>query len=137
MQVICVDKTGTLTTNAMTVERIAIPSALSQLCEFKVDPNVRPGYQGAGHAIREFSTHSPVERPADVAGLRLAATAGAVCNDATLSVDESTGKITHVGESMDAALCVLAEHVGMHSMPEPAPAVRCLPSTCRDMWRVS
>ena len=53
----------------------------------------------------------------------MAATVGAVCNDATLKYDMATGKFSHVGESMEGALCQFAERVGQSSLILESPVV--------------
>lgn len=128
MQVICVDKTGTLTTNTMTVTRAAIPSMHSHLREFSIATHTPPPAPGptrtsSAPTIIDLQTGAAVERPADIAGLRVAATVGAVCNDAKLTHDLSTGKFSHVGESMEGALCLFAERVGQSSQILEPPAV--------------
>jgi magnesium-transporting ATPase (P-type) len=132
MQVICVDKTGTLTTNAMVVSRAAIPSQRSNLWEFSVSTHIPAPTPGSARAtavpsIVDVASGAAVERPADIEGLRVVATIGAVCNDATLSHDLSTGKFSHVGESMEGALCVFAERVGQPSQILESAAVRFIP----------
>ena len=122
------DKTGTLTTNRMTVARAAIPTMHSHLREFAIATDTPPPAPGptrnsAAPTIRDAQSGAPVERPADIAGLRVAATVGAVCNDATLTHDMSTGKFTHVGESMEGALCEFAERVGQSSLILESPVV--------------
>jgi magnesium-transporting ATPase (P-type) len=112
----------------MAVARAAIPSQKS-MKEFSVSthtpaPTPGPTRASALPSIVDTASGAHVERPADITGLQLVATVGAVCNDATLAYDHSTGKWSHVGESMEGALCLFAERVGRPSQISEPPAVR-------------
>lgn len=92
--VICTDKTGTLTTNEMTVRAIWTPDG-----EFEV---TGVGYDPAGELRRDGF-------PADVAGheaLRWCLVAGSACNDASVSHDGERWTIS--GDPTEAAMKVVA-----------------------------
>ena len=99
--VICTDKTGTLTENQMTVRRIWIPGA----AELEV---TGAGYETAGE-IRLVHAN----RMRDVTEL---ARAGALCNDASL--EERDGEWTAVGDPTEAALLTLAHKAGVDPSDE-------------------
>lgn len=97
--VICSDKTGTLTSNEMTVQRV--------LCgghEFDVG--------GVGYApVGDVSVDGRIIDPDRYPALRSAVRAGLLCNDAQL--DESDGEWTITGDPTEAALLVLGEKMGL------------------------
>ena len=100
----------------------------SHLREFSVSTHIPPPAPGptrasAAPSIADVTSGTPVDTPADIVGLRVAATIGAVCNDATVAYNMTTGKFSHVGESMEAALCLFAERVGQSSQVLESSAV--------------
>jgi len=95
--VICTDKTGTLTQNAMTVRHVELPGEVLDVTGV--------GYSLEGEILREGK---PVEPPP---GLRRLVAAGVICNNADLEVDGQTGRA--VGDPTEAALLVLAAKAGL------------------------
>ncbi|MFZ2971902.1 MAG: cation-transporting P-type ATPase [Ferribacterium limneticum] len=90
--VICSDKTGTLTENAMTVRVLWCAGE---------------GYAIGGHGYAPEGAISHDEMPAGIDGaLREALIAGALCNDASLRHEHGQWKIT--GDPTEAALLVAA-----------------------------
>ena len=105
--VICTDKTGTLTQNQMTVQRVWTPAQ-----EILVEG---VGYEPFGR----FRENGLVVDPAPLAELLRA---GLLCNDARL-VDGNDGRSV-VGDPTEAALVVLAEKGGLRHEQEAARAPR-------------
>ncbi len=101
VNVICSDKTGTLTRNEMTVERI-----ISGEREFTVT--------GAGYApVGDFVLDNEIVTPNDQQDLVATLEAGMYCNRARLVADES-GKHWHVvGDPTEGALLVAARKAGI------------------------
>ncbi|CCG83475.1 Calcium-transporting ATPase sarcoplasmic/endoplasmic reticulum type [Taphrina deformans PYCC 5710] len=103
--VICSDKTGTLTTNQMSVCRVVTVSS-SHLCELEV-AGTTYAPQGAvtehGHVIANASSDPTVNMLSAIC---------AVCNDAEIAVDEKTGAYSNIGEPTEAALKTLVEKLG-------------------------
>jgi len=106
--VICSDKTGTLTTNQMSVNKIVyINEAGNGLEELDVEgTNFAPeGAVSLNGKILDnpAAISSTVARMTEVAAL---------CNDAQLSYDQNTGAYNNVGEPTEGALRTLVEKIG-------------------------
>ncbi|MFT7807774.1 sarcoplasmic/endoplasmic reticulum calcium ATPase 2-like, partial [Arapaima gigas] len=103
--VICSDKTGTLTTNQMSVCRMFVVDSVS----------------GEQCALSEFSvtgsTYAPEgEVPVccnQYEGLVELATICALCNDSSLDYNEAKGVYEKVGEATETALCCLVEKMNV------------------------
>lgn len=116
--VICSDKTGTLTTNMMSV---------SKICVFH---SVHHGPVTAEYSI-SGTTYSPEGVVLDSAGIQLdfpaqlpcllhIAMCSALCNESILQYNPDKGDYEKIGEATEVALRVLAEKVGLpgfNSMP--------------------
>ncbi|MFO1420951.1 MAG: cation-transporting P-type ATPase [Candidatus Competibacteraceae bacterium] len=103
--VICSDKTGTLTRNEMTVQRIVTPDRV-----FAVS--------GAGYApTGGFGLDGIPILPDDAPDLQAIARAGQLCNDAVLR--EQDGEWRMEGDPTEGALLTLARKVGLDPITEP------------------
>jgi magnesium-transporting ATPase (P-type) len=102
--VICTDKTGTLTENQMTVERVWSPAH----GQFEVEGS---GYEPFGRFRRKGEVSDP--RP-----LRELLRCALLCNDARLST--GTAGVEVVGDPTEAALVVVAEKGGLRHEHEAA-----------------
>jgi magnesium-transporting ATPase (P-type) len=94
--VICTDKTGTLTANEMTVRRVWVNGAVGEV-------------EGAGYAP-EGEVRASGGR-LDQAALQELARAVALCNDATLDQREGSWRV--VGDPTEGALLTLARKLGI------------------------
>ncbi|KAF1815990.1 calcium ATPase [Eremomyces bilateralis CBS 781.70] len=105
--VICSDKTGTLTTNQMSVNKVVYVSANGRsLDEIDVEgTSFAP--EGALRRGGKQITH-----PAASSTLAQLAEAIALCNDAMVSYESRSGTYGIVGEPTEGALRVLAEKIG-------------------------
>ncbi|XP_058069765.1 calcium-transporting ATPase 3, endoplasmic reticulum-type isoform X2 [Magnolia sinica] len=116
--VICSDKTGTLTTNMMSVSKICVvrsPHHGTITTEYTVSGTT---YAPEG---RIFDAEGiQVEFPAHFPCLLHISMCSALCNESTLQYNPDKGNYDKIGESTEVALRVLAEKVGLpgyDSMP--------------------
>ncbi|XP_036379139.1 sarcoplasmic/endoplasmic reticulum calcium ATPase 1 isoform X1 [Megalops cyprinoides] len=108
--VICSDKTGTLTTNQMSVCRMFVVDKVEDsscsLHEFSITGST---YAPEGHVLKG-------DRPiqcGDYDGLLELATICAMCNDSSLDYNESKGVYEKVGEATETALTTLVEKMNV------------------------
>jgi Ca2+ transporting ATPase len=105
--VICSDKTGTLTTNQMSVSRVAFVSNTSgALNELHIDGT---SYEPIGN-VR--STTNAIVTPTKDSVMHDIALVCSLCNDARIAYDASTDTYASIGEPTEAALQVLVEKFG-------------------------
>ena len=117
LQVICVDKTGTLTSNAMSVLRAAVPTS-EGLAAYRVhghaDSSARRIHPCTGPGgARQQASDSPLRDPSELQGLLYLALCASLCTDSALAWDASSGAANHVGESTEVAMQLFAETVGL------------------------
>ena len=109
--VICSDKTGTLTTNQMSVARFLTVSGSSSVAEYNVGgttfaPTGAVTTLDGKHAERSTVRTAPVDKLVEIC---------AVCNDAKIGYNQETDTYTNIGEPTEAALKVLAEKLASDS----------------------
>lgn len=100
--VICTDKTGTLTKNEMSVRTVLLPGG-----EVEVS--------GSGYAPKgKFSSDGKEVAPGKERGLRMIMEAGVLCNGAYLRTDSKTGAWGVLGDPTEGSLVVLAAKAGIY-----------------------
>ena len=111
--VICSDKTGTLTTNQMSVNKIVyLNESGTALEEVDVEGTTFSpdgGLISKGKRVDSLAANSKT--------IRSMAEVSALCNESSLAFDSKNGTFSNVGEPTEGALRVLVEKIGS---PEPA-----------------
>ncbi len=103
VDVICSDKTGTLTENRMTVTVIDVAGERLDLTEamHRRQPTLATDGLLSG-SPRQIS-----------AAIRLTLVSGALCNDASLKSDAADGGLRAIGDPTEGALLIAAAHAGL------------------------
>ncbi|KAG9492571.1 hypothetical protein GDO78_000849, partial [Eleutherodactylus coqui] len=108
--VICSDKTGTLTTNQMSVSKMFVVEKIEgtncSLYEFSITGST---YAPEGQVLKD---DNPVQA-GQYDGLVELATICALCNDSSLDFNESKGIYEKVGEATETALTCLVEKMNV------------------------
>lgn len=109
--VICSDKTGTLTTNEMSVSRVFMVGDQKEFTVTGTSFSPEGEIQYNGKAVRGTNTAG--------SAMQALVETCAVCNDAKIVVDES-GRYKALGQATEAALQVLVEKIGHHDAVQQA-----------------
>ncbi|KAL2346493.1 hypothetical protein Fmac_000493 [Flemingia macrophylla] len=116
--VICSDKTGTLTTNMMSVAKVCVVESAEHgpvVSEYSVS-----GTTYAPEGIIFGNTGMQLDFPAQLPCLLHTAMCSALCNESTLQYNPDKGNYEKIGESTEVALRALVEKIGLpgfNSMP--------------------
>lgn len=111
--VICSDKTGTLTTNQMSVCRMFVLADNGKSVDPKIDQYEITGstYEPIGEVLQNGNRVDSSK----VEGLVELATIAAICNDSSLDYNESKKIYEKVGEATETALTVLVEKMNVYN----------------------
>ncbi|RXW13904.1 hypothetical protein EST38_g11950 [Candolleomyces aberdarensis] len=105
--VICSDKTGTLTTNQMSVSKFLTVDPAGAIREYTVEGTtfspIGSVYSADGKIASAELQADPIQRLAEIASL---------CNDAKIVYNADKDQYSNVGEPTEAALKVLVEKIG-------------------------
>ena len=142
--VICSDKTGTLTTNAMTVTKFCVVRRVSSARETEANAANAldeldvsgEGYSPDGDVSRNGDV---VLRPAENPAVLHSSICASLCNDSSLVFDVETRRFEKIGESTEAALRALAEKIGLPGADADPASLSQLPPTeragyCASYW---
>ncbi|KAJ9166350.1 hypothetical protein P3X46_021121 [Hevea brasiliensis] len=135
--VICSDKTGTLTTNMMSVSKICVVHSFHHhpmIAEYNVS-----GTTYAPEGIIFDSSGIQLEFPAQLPCLLHVAMCSALCNESVLQYNPEKGNYEKIGESTEVALRALAEKVGIPGFDSMPSALHVLSkheraSYCNHYW---
>lgn len=112
--VICSDKTGTLTTNMMSVHRVLVCDALEDgqayFGEFHLSGNT---LDPSGDFFMINTGKKVIDPARDYALIAEAAEISTVCNDSSLTYDDVRKQYDRIGEGTEVALTVFAEKAGV------------------------
>ena len=121
--VICSDKTGTLTTNQMSVAKaVTIADSVADLDELTIEGT---SFEPVGDVKTARGEILPSAAARSVTIRRLAEVA-CVCNESAIAFDEKTSAFSNIGEPTECALKVMAEKFGI---PQEAAAAAANGST--------
>lgn len=137
--VICSDKTGTLTTNMMTVQRVLVSDALEDdrvgFQEFHLSGST---LQPDGDFFSVNSGKTLVDPAIENPLISEAAEISTLCNDASVSYDEAKKHYERFGEGTEVALAMLAEKAGVpdadYSVTRRGAKPAEKASACRKFW---
>merc|ERR1712127_802810 len=108
--VICSDKTGTLTTNMMSVcKMFTFASEAGDLEEFEISGSTYEPVGDIFHAGKKV-------KGADFVALEEMATISLMCNDSAIDYNEHKNAFEKVGEATETALVVLAEKINPYGV---------------------
>ncbi|XP_076453278.1 sarcoplasmic/endoplasmic reticulum calcium ATPase 1-like isoform X2 [Babylonia areolata] len=134
--VICSDKTGTLTTNQMSVCKLFIFSQIDtnqiKTTQFEVTGST---YAPEG----ELYQNGKKVKASDYPGLEELCTICGMCNDSSVDYNETKDIYEKVGEATETALTVLAEKLNFYNTDKSGLNKREMGTVCnhviQDMWR--
>ncbi|RKP39152.1 calcium-transporting ATPase [Dimargaris cristalligena] len=110
--VICSDKTGTLTTNQMSVSRVCvIENILGGVHEFQIEGT---SYAPEGDVQSSDGKSLGHSLPGRSRAIYELAQVCSLCNDAQIAYDHTNETYSNIGEPTEAALKVLVEKLGTH-----------------------
>lgn len=129
--VICSDKTGTLTTNQMSVCRMFVFSGNTS--DYKIDEYEISGstYEPVGDVLQHGQKVDPSTRD----GLVELAQIAAMCNDSSLDYNESKKIYEKVGEATETALTVLVEKMNVFATSKKSLSPQQLAMCCNNVIR--
>merc|ERR1711931_76421 len=107
--VICSDKTGTLTTNMMSVCKMFVFKNEKDIDEFEISGST---YEPVGDIFH----HGKKVKGADYVALEEMATISIMCNDSALDYNEFKNLFEKVGEATETALITLGEKINPYSV---------------------
>merc|ERR1711962_301666 len=134
--VICSDKTGTLTTNQMSVCKMFIFSQV----EANTIKTTQFDITGGTYAPEgELLLNSKPAKASDYQGLEEMVTIASMCNDSSVDYNEAKNAYEKVGEATETALTVLVEKLNFYNTTKDGLDMRSKGTICnqviQEMWK--
>merc|ERR1712042_160100 len=129
--VICSDKTGTLTTNMMSVCRMFTFADESNFEEFEISGST---YEPIG----DIFNNGKKIKGADFVALEEMATISIMCNDSALDFNDFKGIFEKVGEATEAALITLGEKINPYTVAKSGgrlESAKCVRKDLESKWK--
>merc|ERR1711962_87905 len=125
--VICSDKTGTLTTNMMSVcKAFTFADEAGNFEEFEISGST---YEPVGNIFQ----HGKKVDGADFAALEEVATISMMCNDSAIDFNEFKNLFEKVGEATETALITLVEKINPYNVAKTGSRLECAKAVRKDM----
>jgi len=124
--VICSDKTGTLTTNMMSVCKMFVFKTEKSIEEFEISGST---YEPNGDVFQNGKKISG----SDYVGLEEMATISVMCNDSAIDYNEYKNAFEKVGEATETALIVLAEKINPYAVSKSGGRLESAKAVRKDM----
>jgi len=129
--VICSDKTGTLTTNMMSVCKMFTFADEKNFEEFEISGST---YEPIG----DIFNNGKKVKGADFVALEEMATISIMCNDSALDFNDFKGIFEKVGEATEAALITLGEKINPYSVTKSGgrlESAKCVRKDLESKWK--
>lgn len=127
--VICSDKTGTLTTNMMSVAKVATANGATSYRTY----NIRDSkYNVIPNAVSSRDELADKQIQEDQS-LSMLTTIAVMCNDASLTVNASSGEVEKIGEATEAALLTMSEKIAQNGAVKPSSRATLPVDECRNV----
>merc|ERR1712158_340785 len=124
--VICSDKTGTLTTNMMSVCKMFVFKNEKSIDEFEISGST---YEPNGDVFHDGKK----AKGADWLALEEISTISVMCNDSAIDFNEYKNAFEKVGEATETALIVLAEKINPYSVSKSGGRLESAKAVRKDM----
>merc|ERR1712214_158052 len=124
--VICSNKTGTLTTNMMSVCKMFVFKTEKSIEEFEISGST---YEPNGDVFQNGKKISG----SDYVGLEEMSTISVMCNDSAIDYNEYKNAFEKVGEATETALIVLAEKINPYGVPKSGNRLESAKAVRKDM----
>jgi len=124
--VICSDKTGTLTTNMMSICKMFVFKTEKSIDEFEISGSTYEPNGDVFHNGKKINGN-------DFVGLEEMATVSIMCNDSAIDFNDTKNAFEKVGEATETALIVLAEKINPYAVTKSGGRLEAAKAVRKDM----